>query len=111
MQDVEVGHVQFDRDFIIKGTDEPKLRALFANVKIRELIEAQPDIYFAVKDDEGMFGAKFPAGVDELYFLVGGAIKDVARLKHLFELFAETLDELCRIGSAYEESPPLEGHD
>ena len=109
MQDVEVGHAQFDRDFIIKGTDGPKLRALFANPKIRELIEGQPEISFAVKDDEGMFGASFPAGVDELYFLVGGVIKDIGRLKHLFELFAETLDELCRLGSAYEGAPPMEG--
>ena len=29
MQDIEVGHEDFDRDFIIKGTEEGKLRALF----------------------------------------------------------------------------------
>ena len=28
-----------------------------------------------------------------------------ASVKHLFELFAETLDELCRIGSSYEDAP------
>ena len=42
---------------------------------------------------------------DELHFHVGGIIKDVARLKLLFELFAETLDQLCMIGSAYAEAP------
>ena len=105
MQDIEVGHAQFDRDFIIKGTDERKVRALFSNAKVRALFDAQSDIYLAVKDDEGFFGPNFPAGVDELYFLGGGVIKDVARLKHLFELFAETFDELCRIGSAYEDAP------
>ena len=99
MQDVEVGYPEFDRDFIIQGNDEGKLRQLFANTKIRELIGAQKDINFSVKDDEGWFGATFPEGVDELAFLVVGLIKDVDRLKHLYELFAETLDELCRIGS------------
>jgi len=29
----------------------------------------------------------------------------VDRLKQLFDLFAETLDELCRLGSAYEKNP------
>ena len=107
MQDVEVGMPEFDRDFIIKGNDEGKLRQLFANPKIRELISGQKDIDFSVKDDEGWFGPTFPEGVDELAFLVVGIIKDVERLKHLYELFGETLDELCRIGSAYQSDPGL----
>ncbi len=105
MQDVEVGHPDFDRDFIIKGTDEGKLRQLFASPKIRALIEAQKDIDFSVKDDEGWFGTTFPDGVDELAFQVVGVIKDVERLKKLYDLFGETLDELCRMGSAYESDP------
>lgn len=105
MQDVEVGQPDFDRDFIIKGTDEGKLRQLFANPKIRELIGGQKDIDFSVKDDEGWFGPTFPDGVDELDFRVLGVIKDIERLKHLYELFAATLDELCRIGSAYQSDP------
>jgi hypothetical protein len=60
-----------------------------------------------VKDDENKFwgGQGFPSNVDELYFQVTGVIKDVGRLKQLFDLFAETLDELCRMGSAYEQNP------
>jgi hypothetical protein len=34
-------------------------------------------------------------------------LKDVERLKLLFELFSETLDQLCRIGSAYEQAPDV----
>jgi hypothetical protein len=108
MQDVGVGHESFDRDFIIKGTDENKLRRLFANKRIRELIEAQPEIKLEVRDDEGWFGPKFPEGTDELVFLVTGVIKDVDRLKTLYELFAETLDELCRMRSAYKHAPGVE---
>ena len=105
MQDVTVGHTEFDRDFIIKGTSEFKLRELFANPRLRELISAQKEIHLTVKDDEGFFGATFPPNTDELRFTVTGIIKDPERLKQLFELFAETLDQLCRIGSAYEQSP------
>jgi hypothetical protein len=107
MQDVEVGYEDFDRDFIIKGTEEGKLRALFDNPKLRELVAAQPQIHLTVKDDDGGWGAAFPADTDELCFHVCGIIKDVERLKLLFELFAETLDQLCRIGSAYERAPKL----
>jgi hypothetical protein len=107
MQDISVGDPAFDEAFIIKGNDEAKIRRLFADVKLRELISAQPDIHFCVKDDENQFwgGRSFPANVDELYFQVIGVIKDVDRLKQLYNLFSETLDELCRMGSAYKESP------
>jgi len=108
MQDVEVGHPDFDRDFIIKGTDEGKLRALFASERLREVISSQPRLHLTVKDHEGWFGAKFPPDTDELCFHVGGVIKDLAQLERLFELFAETLEQLCRIGSAYERAPGVE---
>ena len=107
MQDIVVGHEDFDRDFIIKGTEEKGLRALFDNPRLRELIAAQPEIHLTVKDNEGFFGAGYPDDTDELHFHVGGTIKGVERLKLLFELFAETLDQLCHIGSAYEEAPKL----
>ena len=105
MQDVNLGYEPFDRDFIVKGTHEERLRQLFSNPRIRELIAIQPEIHLTVKDDEGWFGPSFPEGVDELSFHVAGVIKDVERLKGLYELFAETLDQLCRIGAAYERSP------
>ena len=107
MQDVTVGYPQFDEDFIIKGNDEAKLRRLFANAKIRELITAQPDINFSREGRRTKFwgGRNFPPDVDELYFQVTGVIKDVDRLKWLYDLFSETLDELCRMGSAYEKNP------
>jgi hypothetical protein len=105
MQDVAVGYPEFDGAFIVKGNDEQKLRRLFSNQKIRDLINAQPDIRFSVVDDEQSFwgGKGFPQGVDELHFQVVGVIKDVQRLKLLYDLFSETLDELCRMGSAYEK--------
>jgi hypothetical protein len=105
MQDLELEDEAFDRDFILKSNQESKLRELLGSSKIRELIGQQPQIYFAVKDDEGCFSSKFPAGVDELYFQVVGVIKEVERLKLLYELFAETLDQLSHIGSANENSP------
>ncbi len=105
MQDVEVGYPQFDADFVIKGNSEEKLQQLFANELIRSLIQTQPRIRLSVKDDEGWFGAKFPQGVDELCV---GVTRDVDLLRQLYDLFAETLDHLCHIGSAYEDNPNVQ---
>ena len=109
MQDVNVGYSQFDEDFIIKGNDESKLRRLFSNETIRALIEAQPTIQFSVHDGESSFWSaqNWPTGVNELYFQVVGVIKDVDRLKLLYDLFSETLDELVRMGSASEQNPDV----
>ena len=107
MQDIEVGDPEFDEAFIIKGNDESKVRDLFSNSKIRQMIQAQPRIRLEVKDSEGWFGPKFPEDVDELHFQVVGVIKDVERLKALFDLFATVLDQLCRIGSAYKQEPGI----
>jgi len=52
MQDIEIGDEAFDRDFILKSNVEWKLRELLGGSRIRELISRQPQIYFAVKDDE-----------------------------------------------------------
>lgn len=107
MQDVEVGYPQFDEDFIIKGNDESQLKKLFDNPEIRDLLSRQPNIHFQVKDDEGTFIKQFPDGVDELYCQCEGVIKDLERLKQLFDLFAEVLNHLCNIGSAYIDDPQV----
>ncbi len=108
MQDVEVGDPDFDEAFIIQANDEDKVRTLFADPKIRQMIQDQPKIRLEVKDSEGWFGPRFPENVDELHFQVIGVIKDVDRLKALFDLFAAVLDQLCRIGSAYEQEPGID---
>jgi hypothetical protein len=106
MQDIEVGYSsQFDDDFIVQGNDETKVKALFANAEIRRLIQEQPQIRLELKDDEGIFRARFPEGVDELFFQVTGVIRDVERLRKLFDLFAEVLEEMHRLGFASDEDP------
>ena len=107
MQDIEIGEDAFDRDFIVKATDESKVRELLSNAHLRELLERQKDVQLTVRDNEGWFGPTFPEDADELRFAVIGVIKDLPRLVALFELFAVTLDELCRIGSAYERAPEV----
>jgi hypothetical protein len=105
MEDINIGCEEFDEDFVIKSNSEEKVKHLFSNESIRALIQDQPKINLEIKDDEGFFKVHFPEGVDELYFQVVGVIKDIDRLKELYELFAEVLKELCSMGSASDEKP------
>ena len=90
---------------MIQGNSEDKIRVMLHKPGLRKLIEAQPDISFEVKDDEGWFGGPFPEGVDELHFLARYLISDLEQLRGLYKLFAEVLDHLCSVGSAYKEDP------
>lgn len=107
MEDIEIGYPEFDSNFILKGNDKDKVRTLFSDTELQELIEVQPRLHLEIKDDEGWFGTDFPEGVDELYFQVVGVIKDMDLLEALFDLFSKVLDNLCIMGSAYEEDPRI----
>jgi hypothetical protein len=107
MQDISVGEPAFDRDFVIQGNDEERTRWLLSNPRIRMLLQAQPDVRMTVKDDEGWFAATFPDGVDELHFAAYGVVKDLNRLKGLYDLFAETLNHLAHLDSAYLDDESL----
>ena len=106
-QDVEIGDAAFDRAFVVKTNDEPRVRTLLGDPDLRAKLALQPTLTLSVLDDEGWFGARFPEGVDELKFHTVGVIKDLVRLQQLFELFAATLHRLCHIGSAYEDDPKI----
>ena len=104
MRGVEVGDTEFDGRFIVKGNDESSIRALFANARIRMLIQSQPHIDLEVRHDRDGMQPSFPDGIDQLYFHENGIIRDVERLRSLYDLFAEILDNLCFIGSAGENT-------
>ncbi|WP_419856600.1 HEAT repeat domain-containing protein [Candidatus Palauibacter irciniicola] len=106
LQDIEVGHPRFDRDFVIKGNAPRRLRRLFGNGRVRRLMQAQPKIQLTVKGRDGWFG-RYPDGMDELHFQAHGAIKDLARLRNLFDLFTEVLWEVCHGGRAHEDDVPF----
>jgi hypothetical protein len=102
VEDIVVGDAAFDQRFVVQSTSPAEVTRLLSNPQVRAALEAQPDIHLQVKDDDRWFRAHFPQGVDELYFQTYGVVKDLPRLEGLFELFALVLDELCRMGSAYD---------
>jgi hypothetical protein len=100
MQDIQVGHPEFDETFVIKGNDESAVQRLCGGGRLRALIMAQPRFQLSIKDDEGWFGADYPEGTDVLVFDVADRIREVERLKGLYDVFAETLHELSKMGVA-----------
>jgi hypothetical protein len=108
VQDIEVGDPEFDEAFVVKGNDETKVRDLLSAPEVRRLIRAQPQVRLEVKGSEGWFGSGSPEGVDLLQFEAVGVIKDIDRLKALFELFGTVLDRLSRIRSAVKPKPELD---
>ena len=107
IQDIEIGDPFFDKQFVIKGNNQEKIKLLLADSRIKELCQSQPRIHLSIKDDEGWFGTDFPEGVDELYFECVGVIKETERLKALFGLFCLVLQRLVQIDSAYEDDPQV----
>ena len=107
MQDITIGDPVFDGEFIIKSNSDERVRRMLSNPQLKELFRAQPQIRMEVKNDEGIFARNFPDGVDLLQFSATGVIKDMNRLRNLFTLFAESLNTLCHIGSAYQDDPGL----
>lgn len=102
MQDIQIGDSFFDDAFVIKSNSAAKIQQLLNLPDVKRLIEAQPRISLEIKDDDGLFGASFPAGTDMLYFSCVGVIKEPVTLRRLFDLFATVLDGLVEIDSAYE---------
>ncbi|MBL0701868.1 MAG: DUF3137 domain-containing protein [Desulfosarcina sp.] len=88
MQKIEIGNPVFDRSFIIKSNDKVKVKKLFADTTIRQLIQAQPSIELGIK-------TSFSRKMSELYFLEKeNIIIDVKRLKSIYELFTEILNKV-----------------
>lgn len=102
---VKLGDPDFDREFIITGNNEANVWALFANARIRELIQHETCFPWVFQPkSRGTL-----VGVDILLLdYTDEELTDVDRLKSLFELFEEVLNQLCRIGSASEDEPDLE---
>ncbi|MEO8314878.1 MAG: DUF3137 domain-containing protein [Pseudomonadota bacterium] len=100
MQDIEAGYPEFDKDFVIKSNRESDVRSLCGSAKLRALVTAQPKFQLSIQDDEGWFGTKYPPSVDVLVFDVAEKIRDVERLKGLYDVFAETLNKLSKMGIA-----------
>jgi hypothetical protein len=100
-QDIAVGHADFDRAHVVKGSPEARVRQLFDHEPIRSALRAlrASGFEFALTGEKPLFGSRLPAGCGELCFYNAHILDDLAALRSLHQLFLLTLDELCEMGS------------
>lgn len=106
MQDVIVGHEAFDRDFIVQGNEDGKLRALLADERLREIIAAEPHGQLCVQPaDKHLFGDAPPPEVDEVCWIHPVVARDTDHLNRLIGVVGAALDRLLQIGATVAEAP------
>ena len=93
---MKVGYPEFEHDFIVKSNDEFKVRALLANLIIRQLI---------IQSVSAMDSFSLNRNGLVLSFTSMG-FESVARLRSFYELFEETLNCLSDMDSTYETDMP-----
>lgn len=108
MQDVRIGDHEFDENFIVKASDDEKLRQLLQLDKLRGLINLENKIRIETKRKKSPFSSKLAEDVNQLYFIGNGVIKDKERLANIYFLAVFILKQLASIGVASEESPKVE---
>lgn len=96
-QDVEIGFDDFDQKFIIKSNQEDKLKTIFRNNLIRDILLNQKKFYLEISKFEGVWGEKLPKNEFELSFYVDGKIQDPERLKTILTLFKELINEMVAL--------------
>ncbi len=80
-KEIATGDAEFDRAFVIRGKEEARVRALFANEKIRQLLQTERSATGFLRNNV-------------LDLEVEGDLKDIERLKTLFEVFEEMINQL-----------------
>ncbi len=106
-QDIDIGEEEFDGAFVLQANSKEELKRLLKDESIRAELLAGPVSLVEIRDDEGSFGPQFPGEVDELYLACDGRITSVHEIEGIYELFADLLNRLCHIGSAYLDDPKL----
>ncbi|MBS1956827.1 MAG: hypothetical protein JST89_21740 [Cyanobacteria bacterium SZAS-4] len=106
LQDIIVGYEDFDRDFIIKGNDESKVKKLYSSETLREMIQLQKAVRLGIQTKGALkqYG-QVPPGIHVLAFEEDDAINSFDRLISLLELFRASMTQLCEMGVASTADP------
>lgn len=99
-QDIVIGDKEFDKAFIVKGNNDGKIRQLFSNTAIRNLVLSHNDISLQMLDTVGLFDEKIQDGHSVLYFISEEKIKHIEQLNSLYKLYIELLNQIIIISSA-----------
>ena len=106
MQDIKVGDINFDKHFIIRGSDEFKILQLFSNPELKQKLLIQKNVSVKINTSNyNLFGDSFPNGVNALCLEASGVIKRKDELHNCVEAMKILLDGLVKTNSAEEYFP------
>jgi len=109
LKDILVGHAEFDRAFIIQGSNEALVKELFACSDVRSKVHAQKSVNLSIVDHQHkLFGMAPPKGVHVLTFAEKGAINSFDRLTSLMDLMVSIVDRLTHLEVAAHEKVAFE---
>jgi hypothetical protein len=109
VQDVVVGDANFDKAFIVQGSNPALLREVFADSHLCELFLSQKAVNLCTIDHQHKnFGINPPSGVNFLTFTEKGAINSFDRLTGIFELMTATIERLVYLEIAARQAVDFE---
>lgn len=91
----------FNDEYILKGNDETAIKEIFQNQNITDKIRKQKRLFLKTVS----YSSITESDESELYFRKNGVIKDPDKLRNLFDLFSEMLDEFVKQRIASEQKP------
>jgi hypothetical protein len=89
----------FDDKYVLKGNDETVVKEIFQNEELRKSIVFQKNIVLKLYP----YKEKKSRWSGEIYFQVTGVLKDIEKLKNLFNMFRILIDELIKQNVALDE--------
>ncbi|MCM8530025.1 MAG: hypothetical protein NE330_02600 [Lentisphaeraceae bacterium] len=101
VQDIKVGTINFDVEFMVQSNDKDKATQLLSDKRIQKMLHRQDQTFFEIRRNYGLF-SDLPKNVDYLYFSGTPIGLDQEGMKQLYELFELTLDRLEEVGAISE---------
>ena len=113
---VLTGDDDFDRNFALSGSDEQKIKSIFSNGRIRQLMKENPtfsdqSFSFQLLKDGGITEPGIPQNISRLMFYRSYALRfdeKIETFRDVCEILKESLGELVKVGSASEEDPKMD---
>ena len=100
---IETYDYDFGDEFVLKGNDESVIKEIFQNDNLKEMIKFKKRLILKT----GPYKQKKSLTESEIYFQMTGVLKDIEKLKNLFSLFSELLDEFVKNGVAAPDKPKI----
>jgi hypothetical protein len=92
LKEIEVGQPDFDNMFLIKGSDEKRIKNLFSKPHIRDFMLHQRRLYLELTPNSLIFSTYLPIG-------------SIEHLKMIYDWLSKVLNEICIMDSGYENQP------